>query len=292
MKIGVLTDSSAYLTAEQCQKYQIKVMPIPLIWGEKTYRDMVDISVSEFYQKLKTSTVLPTTSQPSAGELKAYIDDYVENGYTDVFVISISSGLSSFYNALSSYAKTETRLHVHAFDSKITCAGLGQMVILAARLVQEGAKPQEIEANLENLRQTTDVRFMVDNLQYLRRTGRLSNASSFVGGLLKIKPILGMDVQEKGEISAIAKERQNKRAYDHIKRDFSRLIRDKSYPIQVTIFDAMNPQAKKEWHDDFAKSFPNVKILESIIGPVVGVHVGQGTMAIIWSRDLDDYFKS
>lgn len=155
----------------------------------------------------------------------------------------------------------------------------------------EDANLDTIIKDLEDLRSTTHVRFMVDDLQHLRRTGRLSNASSFIGGLLKIKPILSMDVQGAGKISAIAKERQAKRAYEHIKADFAKAIADKPYPIEVTIFDALAPEEKAKWVADFKQSFPQVRVLESIIGPVVGVHVGQNCMAIIWSRDIDSYFK-
>ena len=84
MKIAVLTDSSAYLTKEQQEKYQIDVLPIPIIWGKKVYHDLVDIGYEEFYQKLNTAKELPTTSQPSIGDLKEKINEYVEQGYTDV----------------------------------------------------------------------------------------------------------------------------------------------------------------------------------------------------------------
>lgn len=135
-----------------------------------------------------------------------------------------------------------------------------------------------------------DVRFMVDNLSHLKRTGRLSNAASFVGTLFKIKPILSMDVQDEGKISAIAKERQTKRAYKHVQNDFDNLTKNMPYNIQCTIFDSLDPDKKEEWIEDYRAKFPRYKFDESIIGPVVGVHVGQGTMAMIWCRDLDDYF--
>lgn len=290
MKVTVLTDSSAYLTKEQQEKYHIHVIPIPLLWGDKSYQDLVNIGYQEFYHKLQTVPTLPTTSQPSVGELQTYLDDLVKDGFTDVIAIPISSGLSGFYNEIARYAKSEKRIKIHLFDCKITCAGEADAAMLAARLIQAGASIKLIMHDLADLRQTMDVRFMVDDLNHLKRTGRLSNASSFIGGLLHIKPILSMDVQAKGQISAIAKERQYRRAYLHIQKDFARLIKDMPYPIQATIFDALDPEKEKAWLDDYHVKFPQVKLLKSIIGPVVGVHVGQHTMAIIWCRDLDSYF--
>lgn len=290
MKIAVLTDSSAYLTKEQQEKYQIDVLPIPIIWDGKTYRDLIDIGYEEFYQKLAQATNLPTTSQPAIGDLKKKIDEYVDQGYTDVIIVSISSGLSSYYSTVMSVAREENRIKIHPFDSKITCAGEADFAMLAGRLVEAGADVDLIMHDLIDLQKTMDVRFMVDDLSHLKRTGRLSNAASFVGTLFKIKPILSMDVQGEGHISAIAKERQTKRAYKHIQDDFDNLTKNMPYEIQCTIFDSLDPEQKKKWVEDYSAKSPKYKFDNSIIGPVVGVHVGQGTMAMIWCHDLDDYF--
>lgn len=290
MKIAVLTDSSAYLTKEQQEKYQIDVLPIPIIWDGKTYHDLIDIGYEEFYQRLAQANNLPTTSQPAIGDLKKKIDEYVDQGYTDVIIVTISSGLSSYYSTVMSVAREENRIKIHPFDSKITCAGEADFAMLAGRLVEAGADVDLIMHDLSDLQKTMDVRFMVDDLSHLKRTGRLSNAASFVGTLFKIKPILSMDVQGEGHISAIAKERQAKRAYKHIQTDFDNLTKNMPYKIQCTIFDSLDPEQKKKWIEDYSAKFPKYKFDTSIIGPVVGVHVGQGTMAMIWCRDFDDYF--
>ena len=183
MKIGVLTDSSSYLTKEQCEKYGIDVLPIPIIWDNKEYLDLIDIGFHEFYEKLSTSSTLPTTSQPSTGTVKKYVDKYIDEGYTDLIIITLSSGISSFYNNVLSVADEESRINIHPFDCKITCAGEANAAILAGRLVKAGADIDLIMHDLKDLRNTTDVRFMVANLNHLKRTGRLSNAASFVGSI-------------------------------------------------------------------------------------------------------------
>lgn len=290
MKIAVLTDSSAYLTKEQQEKYHIDVLPIPIIWNGNTYRDLIDIGYQEFYQKLAEEKDLPSTSQPSIGDLQKKIDEYVKEGYTDVIVITLSSGISSYYSSVVSVARDENRIKVHPFNSKITCAGEADFAMLAGRLIEAGADMDLIMHDLTDLQKTMDVRFMVDDLGHLKRTGRLSNAASFVGTLFKIKPILSMDVQNEGKISAIAKERQYKRAYKHIQNDFDNLTKVMPYKIKCTFFDSLDPKKKQEWLEDYSAKFPKYLFDTSIIGPVVGVHVGQGTMAMIWCRDLNDYF--
>lgn len=290
MKIAVLTDSSTYLTKDQQEKYHIDVLPIPIIWDNQVYRDLIDIGYEEFYQKLKQKESLPTTSQPSIGDLKKKIDEYVAQDYSDVIIITLSSGISSYYSTVKSLAEEETRINIHPFDSKITCAGEADYALLAGRLVAAGADVDLIMHDLTDLQKTMDVRFIVDDLSQLKRTGRLSNAASFVGTLFKIKPILSMDVQAEGHIAAIAKERQYKRAYKHVQTDFGNLTKGMPYKIQCTIFDSLDPDRKQEWVADYQAKFPNYYFNTSIIGPVVGVHVGQGTMAMIWCRDLDSYF--
>ncbi|MCH3904377.1 MAG: DegV family protein [Lactobacillus sp.] len=291
MKIGVLTDSSAYLTPEEQQADGIKVLPIPIIWGKQTYYDLVTIGFHEFYQKLASDSDLPNTSQPSTGELKEAIDKFVADGYTDVFVITLSSGISGFYNNVVQYAQQEDRLKIHPFDSKVTCAGLAFQAQLAGRLAKTGADAETIQAALEDLRSTTRVRFEVDNLQHLKRTGRLSNAASFIGGLLKIKPILTMNVQTDGKIVAIAKERQERRALRHIITDVQTDIAKANYPVQGTIFHADDEAKEDAWCKAFQTEVPTMRLGRSIIGPVVGTHVGQHTMSIIWAKDLAEYFK-
>lgn len=103
-----------------------------------------------------------------------------------------------------------------------------------------------------------------------------------------MKPILTIDIQGAGKITAIAKERQAKKAFEHIKKDFGDAIANVDYPVRVTVFDADEPKMKAEWVKDLQDSFPQVQVDQSIIGPVIGVHTGKGAMAIIWTQDYQD----
>ena len=291
MKIGIMTDSSAYLTPAQIKKHHIKVLPLTILWGAQTYYDMKTIGFEEFYDKLATAKVLPTTSQPSIGTVQKASDEFVEQGYTDGLLFTLSSGISGFYNSVCAYAKQETRLSIHPVDAKITCAGLASQVLLAARLAEAGASVAEIIAKTDDLRSTTRVRFMVDDLGHLKRTGRLSNAASFIGGVLRIKPILDIHIQGDGKIVAIAKERQTKRALRHIINDVAKDVAAHDYPIQASIFHADDPASEEKWCQAFKAALPDLRYEKSIVGPAIGVHVGQHCMSIIWSKDINSYFK-
>lgn len=290
MKIGVMSDSSIYLTEKQKKKYHIKTLPITLIWGKKTYRDMIDITYSEFYRRLRTDPDLPSTSQVTVQQVKDAVNEYAAQNYTDVFLITLSSGITTFYETICAYARQEKRLHLYVFDSKITCAGEANMTILAARLAQAGADPDFIETKLRDLRATTGVRFMVADLKHLVRTGRLSNAASFIGGILKVKPILTMAVQGDGKITAIAKERQEKRAFNHIKKDILQAVQNVQYPLLLSVINADDQKLADEWDKKLKDALPKARIERGIIGPVIGVHTGPGTIAVVWQRDPNSYF--
>ncbi|KRL14062.1 DegV family protein [Schleiferilactobacillus perolens] len=288
MKTAIVTDSTAYLTPEEAAAHHIIVVPQTIHWGENTYHDLVDISFTEFYDRLVTAPVQPTTSFPSLGEMEKVFKQLVKEGYDSVICLVISSGISSYAENLKAFGEHFDALRVVTYDSHITCAGLRYMDLLAATMVSQDNTIDEIVEALETMRARMGVRFMVDDLSHLRRTGRLSSVSATIGGLLKVKPILSMDIQDKGKIEAIAKERQAKKAYEHIKRDFAQAIEDVNYPVRVTVFDADEPKMKAEWVKDLTASFPQVHVDQSIIGPVIGVHTGKGAMAIIWTQDYHD----
>ncbi|MTV81272.1 DegV family protein [Secundilactobacillus folii] len=287
MKIAVVTDSASYLTPEQVSDHNIHVVPITVIFGRQPYLDNVEITTSEFYQRLKTDSQLPTTTQVTLGQMKAMYDQLAADHYDAVISIHLSSGITSFYSNLVNFLPSVTNIKVFPFDSRIASAGEADLVMLAARLVEAGFTPERIIDALTHFRDTIDAYFVVDDLSHLVRTGRLSNASSIVGGLLRIKPILTFN--ENAQIVAIEKERTMRHAYQRIKQKFQKAYGQAQYPIRLTVIDADNAELQAQWSDDLAKQFPDVKIAHSEIGPVIGVHVGAGTMALLWDYDWEQW---
>ena len=280
MKTAIVTDSASYLSAADVEKYDIHVVPITVIFGQQTYLENVEITSKEFYERMRTAPELPTTTQ-----ITLY-DQLAEAGYDAVISIHLSSGITSFITNLESYLPNVTNIKVYPFDSLITAAGEADMVLLAAKLVAAGYTPEQVIEQLKKIRETTDVYFVVDNLSHLVRTGRLSNASGLVGNLLRIKPVLTF---QDGKIVAIQKERTMRRAYTAIKAKLAAAIDAADYPLRVTIENGNNPKLQAEWTADLKASFPDLTIDEGEIGPVVGVHVGEGVMGLIWARDWEKW---
>lgn len=190
MKIAVVTDSTAYLTKQQIAENNIHVIPIPVILDNQVYQEGIDIDSREFYQKLKNSSTFPSTSQPSIGELIDFYENLGNQGYEAVISIHLASTISGFVQTLETVAKEVKNTKVIPFDSQITVMLMGNMVIAATRMVKAGLNPDQIIDKLEDLRATTNEYFIVDDLQNLVRGGRLSNASAFIGSMLKIKTLI------------------------------------------------------------------------------------------------------
>lgn len=286
MKTAIVTDSASYLSAADVEKYHINVVPITVIFGHQTYLENVEITSKEFYERMRTAPELPTTTQITLGQMQTTYDQLAKAGYDAVISIHLSSGITSFITNLESYLPNVTNIKVYPFDSLITAGGEAYMVLLAAKLVAEGYSPEQVIAQLKKIRETTGVYFVVDNLSHLVRTGRLSNASGLVGNLLRIKPVLTF---QDGKIVAIQKERTMRRAYAAIKAKLAAEIAAVDYPLRVTIENGNNPKLQAEWTADLKASFPDLTIDEGEIGPVVGVHVGEGVMGLIWARDWEKW---
>lgn len=283
MKIAVVTDSASYLTKEQAAANQITVVPITVIFGQQTYKENIDITNKEFYEKLASEKELPTTKQISLGQIQAVYDQLAAQGYEAVISIHLSSGITSFINNLQAYLPNITNIKVYPFDSKLTSAAEANQALLAAKLVKAGKSVTEILAALTDLRATQHVDFVVDDLSHLVRTGRLNNASAFLGNMLRIKPILSFN--KAGQIVAVAKERTTHRAFNHIKKDITDFMQQATYPVRLDVVDGDNQATSVQWVADLKKNFPNATIDTSSLGPVVGVHTGRKVMAVVWSRD-------
>lgn len=293
-KIAIITDSSSYLTIDQAKEHNIEVLSIPIIWNDQEYRDIIDLSFDDFYKKLSTEEKLPSTSTPSIGALDEKINELRDAGYKEIIGIFISSGISSFVANATVYAQEREDVNFKVFDSHVTCAGLANMALLASKMVADDHTSDEIFEALAKLRETTNVRLIVDDLKHLSRTGRLSNAASFIGGILNIKPIIGMDVQEagKGELSVIEKERTYLKAFKKVQQDVGEQIKDKDYTVRATVIDAHDIEKSNEWVETFKKDYPDMIVDTSIIGPVVGVHTGQGAICVIWGQDWEELANS
>ena len=287
MKIAVVTDSTAYLSNEEVAANGIKVVPIPVIIDGQSYREGIDITTSEFYDKLRNSSSFPSTSQPPLGEMIALYDGLAQDGYDAVISIHLSSTISGFVNSLRQINDQLTsNIKVIPYDSQVTVKLMGYLVLAAAQMAKQGNSVEDIISRLDDLRTTINNVFIVDDLQNLVRGGRLSNASAFIGSLLKIKPLLSMHTPSH-EIEAFEKIRSTKKALARCEEIFDQSVAEADYPIRAIVIHANDEPAAIKWRDKLSAKYPNIPFEISYFGPVIGTHLGEKALAIAWMKDID-----
>jgi DegV family protein with EDD domain len=180
--------------------------------------------------------------------------------------------------------EVKDEIRVIPYDSHVTVKLMGYIVLEAARLVKTGMAADDIVLRLDSLRETVDNIFVVDDLQNLVRGGRLSNASAFIGSILKIKPLLTMSTPNH-EIQAFEKVRSSKKALARVEELFGERVSKLRYPVKAIIIHANDEPAAIKWRDKLAQQFPDIDFEISYFGPVIGTHLGEKALALGWMKD-------
>lgn len=281
-KFAIVTDSTAYLPAELTKKYNITVAPQVLIWGEETFRDGVDIQPDEFYSRLKTAKVMPSTSQVSPATMQAIFQGLVDQGM-DVLGIFISSKLSgTLQSAIQAKSMMEAAGEkVTLVDSQATAMALGFQALAAARAMDAGASLQECAAFTEKAHERTGVFFAVDTLEFLHRGGRIGGAQRFIGSALNLKPILAL---KEGKVEGVDRIRTKSKAHDRILELVSEQAKGKPNIRLATLHANAADDAKKLLERAAAELSP-VETVFTELSPVVGTHAGPGTVGLAFIHD-------
>lgn len=286
MKTAVVTDSTAKLSQEIVDKYGIKVVSIPFIIDGHEYHDGIDITNEEFYQKLKSAKEFPTTSQPPVGEMINVYNQLAEEGFDAVISIHLAGTISGLIQTLNNLKGQLNNIALYPVDSLITEVPMSWMVIKAAKMAQAGKSPKEILQALDELKQQFDAVFVVDDLKNLAHGGRLSNASAFIGTVLKIKPLLHFD-KETDKITAFEKVRSIKKAMKRAEDIIMEEVKQADYPVRLMVIHGNSPKRGEEWKNALQEKYPDIPVSVSEFDPVIAVHLGEGAMALGFIRDIE-----
>lgn len=274
--IAILTDSTAYLSDAFLARHDVHVAPLSVIFDGESFREAVDITTDEFYARIEAGN-LPTTSQPIIGETVELIERLPDD-VTDVIAITLSSGISGTYQSMVAL-NDMVDVTVHAFDSEISCMPQAFLVEEAVRLRDAGATPEAILARLEDVRAAVRAYFVVDDLDHLQRGGRLSAAQAMIGSFLQIKPVLHF--QDK-LIVPFEKIRTYKKAVRRIEEMMAQSIEGDGEGYCIGIIHANCPERQAEELASMKAKFPKAHITGSHFGPVIGTHLGPGSIGITW----------
>ncbi len=276
--VKIVTDSTADIPLELIEEYGIGIVPLKIRFGEKEYRDGIDMDSESFLEKLSESSDFPITSQPPSEEFRSAYDTLLEDKSTaSIISIHLSSGLSGTYNSAKQGAKASSNpKHISIFDSKSISLGLGLMVLEAARMAKESKTVEEILERLEYMRDNSGIYFTVDTFEYLVKGGRIGKAKGFVGNLLNLKPILKVS---DGSISAAGKVRGKSKVINGM---ISLLHTD--IPDTATVRFAVGSAGAdlRELSNTLQREFNVKPELTVDLCPVITAHTGPGTLGVFY----------
>lgn len=274
MPVKIVTDSASDMPADIADKFGISVVPCNVMFGTEQFRDGVDISADEFYERLSEGPVLPTTSQPSPGDFVQVYND-LGNDAEGIVSIHVSSKLSGTYNsAIQARDQTTATCQIEVVDSTQASMGIGVIAIAAAQAAAEGMSVEEVAALSRNAVSRSQVYCLFDTVEYLVKGGRIGKAKGILGSVLRVKPLL---IVREGEVDELGKARTFAKGLQNLKditREYAPL--DQLFALHTT-----TPDLAREMAESFRDLLPDgVEPSIARLGPTVGTYAGPGVAGV------------
>lgn len=281
--VTVVTDSTSYLPEQLIARWRIRQVSLYVGWDGELRPEHEYSDLEDFYARLRDSSQLPTTSQPSVGDFLAHFEPLLSAGQ-DVLSIHLASGLSGTYESACEAARVladrDHRGRVEVLDSQTGAGGLGCLVLTAAALAEAGHSLDAVLDGVRRARQTLDIWFCLDTLEYLHRGGRIGAAQAMVGTALKIKPILTFGT----EIAPVGRVRTHRRAFERMVAYLHEL--HERGASDWIVQHAQAPKDAEQLVEQGTEIFGHAPLFCSQVGPVLGAHLGSGMLVGGMARDL------
>lgn len=279
MSVKLITDSTSYIPEELIKKYDIKVVSLSVTINNKNFRE-VDLDNIEFYKMMESSNEIPISSQPSLDEICEAMMKCVSEG-NEVLCIFISSKMSGTFSsahiAKEMVLEKYPEARIEIIDSFTNCMQMGYEVIEGAKYAYEGASMDEVMKKVIHVRGNSRFLFVPHTLKYLQKGGRIGRASALLGGILQIRPILTV---ENGETTVFEKVRTKKKAVDSIVNKVMEECTEKQAG-GVIVHHINCEDEGKELAERLSREL-NIPVNIQSIGPVIGVHVGPGSIGVAY----------
>jgi len=273
MRVKVVTDSTADLPPQLAKELGITVVPVYVRFGDDVYRDRVDISEDEFYQRLLHDPIHPSTTQPSPQD---FVDVYKDlaQGADGIISIHVTSKLSGTYNsALRGKELVEKECPIEVIDSQVVTMGLGQLAIVANTIAESGKSLQQVVEEVRQMIPSIHLLGLLDTLKYLALGGRIGKVQALLGSVLSVKPMLTI---KDGELIPAGQVRSRTKGIDRL-FDFVQNAVD----IQdVAIVYNTTPDEAQALVGRMGSIFPKEQIRLARLGPALGVHAGPGILFV------------
>ena len=276
---AIVLDSTADLPDAADRFPNWRIVPLYVRFGDESLRDGVDISAGEFYERLRGSSVFPTTSQPTPGDFLACYDEL--GGYERVFSLHISARVSGTFASAETAAR-ELGARVRAIDTETASASIAMLALAIQRRLERGTSDEEIDGLVERYRHERGLLFTVDTLEFLQRGGRIGKAAAFAGTLLQVKPILSI---RDGEVEPVKRVRGERKAFAELAAALETETEDEP-AYRLGVAHAAAPERAAELEALVREQRPRADLeLVVTLGAVIGSHAGPGTLALFWFRD-------
>jgi len=271
--VKIVTDSVSDLPVKVAQELGITVVPLNVRFGEKVYRDGVDLTSDEFYYRLAHDKTLPVTSVPSPGTFAEAYDRLAEET-DEILVVVVTSKLSATYEvALQSRGLMKRKCRVEVIDSQWAVMAEGFIVIAAAKAAAAGASLDELVDLTKSNISRVDFRAAFDTLEYLKRGGRIGRAQALLGSMLKVNPIITM---RDGVVEPASRAHSRDKVIDYL----CSFAMSYSYIEGLAVEDAATPEDAEMLVERLSSKFPRERIYRSKTTPVIGTHTGPGLLLV------------
>jgi DegV family protein with EDD domain len=280
LNTAIVLDSTADFPEAGDRFVNWRVVPLYVNFGTDSFKDGVELSAREFYERLRTSPQLPTTSQPTPGDFLAAYEEL--GAYERILSIHIASNLSGTFQSAGTAAEQLGDGRVRTIDSQSASVAIAMLALAIQRRLERGTNDEEIDELVERYLVEHGLLFTVDTLEFLARGGRIGKAKAFAGQLLNVKPILSI---RDGEVLPVKRVRGNRKAFQEFVDALEKNTRDEP-GLRVGIAHADAPERMVELEKMVRDIRPQAQIeMETSLGAVIGAHAGPGTVGFFWFTD-------
>jgi len=275
--IGIITDSTCDIPEEMVQQYGITIIPHMIIWGTDQYRDRVDMQPVDFYKRLVSDPVYPSSAQAGIPDFVKAYEEAISKGVKEIITLTVSSAMSGAYHMAQEAAKL-VKIPVSVVDGKGPTMSLGWQVLAAARARDAGADVKTILTMLEEMKKKLVQYVCMDSLEYLQKGGRIGNAVKWVGSVFKIKPLVNIN-HRSGLVEPVSLSRTHKGIVEQMYTRFFEHFKNATN-LHIAVLHGNVPEEAEALADRIRQEFNPAELIINITGPVLGINTGPGALAL------------
>ena len=277
---GIIVDGTATLSEDLARTFDIRILPMYVILGDKHYRAGVELTTAQFYERIKARGITPETSQPTIVDCLDLYEAAIRDGYRELLVITIAGELSGTYSVASTSAQQlgGDRARVEVVDSRSVAGGISLVATAAARVRERGGSFDDAVALARRLAGRVSLLAAADTLEYLRRSGRVSGGVALFATLLSVKPIL--EVTD-GAVHAIDRVRTREKAMERLRTLIAQRLPE-GRRIHACVLSTNDPERARTLGEWAQERYHCVEYFQAEGGPVLGARAGPGAIGLCW----------